>query len=183
MPDSSSKPAPKPFDEALRRQLAEYRSEKKLTNKELARQLGTSDTAVSKYLSGKPEGDVEKLEAVIADVLAAAKQKVTASTELFDSPIARALAGSLETIRKTGDVGLLYGGAGLGKTCGIRIYRRSTPSSIPVFVTPWRANPNGIISAIFEGMDKSKWNGNQPRADFITERLSGSDRQIGRAHV
>lgn len=179
--ETTKEPAPHPIpphNRELIESLAAYRTSHGFSTKELGRQLGVDAGTVSKYLNGKYTGDVPKLESVISDVLKAAKTKISVSGELFETAVSRQIGGALETIRKTGDVGLITGEAGLGKTCGIHIYQRTTPSAVAVFVTPWSSSAQRAEMALFETLETNRWSGNTPRADFIKDRFKDSNRLI-----
>lgn len=122
----------KPFNEELRKRFAEYRTKNNLSLRELALEVGINATQVSKYLNSKPTGDVEKLEGVIEDVLDNEQTRRDLATQLFKNAISESVAGGIEIIRETNDIGLLHGEAGLGKTCGLSLYAIQNPSAILV---------------------------------------------------
>jgi len=168
----------KPFNPELRDRLKAYADQHGLSNSALARELATNATAVSKYLNGKPEGDVEGLESVIEDVLKAATRRSRVGIEIFETSVTRQVVNLLETIRRTNRCGLVYGEAGIGKSCGAALHAMQTPSSIAVDLRAWNATRTGIQSLLFAAIENRTWNRRQLRVDFMIERLRGSKRLI-----
>ena len=123
-----AKAVAKTADPETKRQMQEFREAgdgtRPYTLEELARLLGSNTAQLSKYLSTKegvaPVGDVGRLESVARDVMrAAARRAARVSQEVFDTPVVSQVHAVLETIRKTGDVGLIHGPAGIGKTLAL----------------------------------------------------------------
>ena len=176
----------KTVDAALMKRFQEYRDAgedgtgaKPWTMRELARQLGATDGPVSKYLGGVPEGDVDSMERRIEDVLRNShKRRAAGDSNLVDTIVTRQVEGVFESIRRSGDVGLVHSPAGLGKSCACRLYAARYPSSIMVTVTQWSGATGGLVNAVWDSFDTRKWKGNVSRASFITERLTGSRRLL-----
>lgn len=176
-PDSSSARC-KPYREPLREALAQYKTQYNLSNPQLARELGIDPTGVSKYLNKKPEGDVDQLEARIQDVLKAAPQRRRISAELFATSVTRSIAARLEIIRKTNDFGLLTGDAGVGKSCALDLYAASNAASILVRLSRWTAHAGGLEAALFAQLETKAKERFVRRAEWMVERLNGSNRLI-----
>lgn len=165
------------FDPELRDRLAAYRDKLSLNNSELGRLLDAHATAVSKYLNGKPEGDVVKLEAKIADVLKNAFRSADQRISLFETNITRTIAAVAESLRRMGGVGLLYGATGVGKTCGCELYLATNPTTIGLSIAQWDRSPNRVENLLFDAVDAS--NGPRAaRARWMVERLKRSRRLI-----
>lgn len=129
-PGANGAETAKPFNKELHARLTDYRARNNLSLRELAMELDTNSTQVSKYLSEKPTGDVEKLEGVIEDVLDNEQTRRELATQLFKNAISQSVAGGIEMIRETNDIGLMHGEAGVGKTCGLELYAKEHASSI-----------------------------------------------------
>lgn len=168
----------KPFNNELRQQLEDYQSRNNLTLTKLASELGTSPTAVSKYLNGKPEGDVASLEHLVSDILQNENQRRIIATTIFSTYITRALDRIMSVLIRTNDIGVISGRAGLGKTCGIQLYLSNHPSSIGITATEWRSNAASIQSALFNAISHRTYSTNQSRGDFICSKLRGSNRLV-----
>lgn len=168
----------KPFNERVRERLEQYQSESGLSQTELAAQLGVSVTYVSRYLNGKPEGDVQKLEEAIEDVLKQAARKSIVSIELFETDLSRKVNVHIETVRKTNDFGLLSGPAGLGKTCALELYLRANRTSILITASRWLRSDKEIEAALFDQIEHRRWKAGTKYSTFLIERLKGSSRTI-----
>lgn len=168
----------KPFNADLRDRLKAYSAEHGLSLAALARELATNPTAVSKYLNGKPEGDVAALEAMAEDVLKASVRRAKLGIEIFETSVTRQIHNLFETIRRTNGCGLIYGEAGLGKTCGAAAYLMQTPSALSLELRGWNSARGGVQALLFSAMENRTWNGNQRKADFMVDRLRGSKRII-----
>jgi DNA transposition AAA+ family ATPase len=168
----------KAFNADLRDRLKSYAEEHNLSNAALARELATNPTAVSKYLNGKPEGDVEGLESVIEDILKANVRRAALGVELFETSVTRQVCNFIETIRRINRCGLVYGEAGIGKTCAAAIHSMGNPSTITADLRAWNATREGVQSLLFHSIENRTWNGHQKRVDFMVERLRGSKRLI-----
>jgi len=168
----------KPFNAELRDRLCAYQAEHNLSNNALARELATNPTAVSKYLNGKPEGDVAALEAMIEDVLKGAVRRTHLGIQLFETSITKQINGYFETVRRTNSCGIIHGEAGLGKTAGAALYMMSCPSALMIELRGWNADKSGVQSMLFATIENRTWNGYQRRADFMADRLRGSKRLI-----
>jgi DNA transposition AAA+ family ATPase len=168
---------PKEFDEALQSQLETYRKERGLSMAGLAAQLGCHESAVSKYLSGKPAGNVKRFESIASDVMKNAERQKNIKIQLLATSVSRDIHATLDTIRKTNDFGLITGNAGIGKTCGIEKYLFANPSAVRIVAYTWCANGPAVFDAIWNAIDQ-KWKGNISKITYLVERFRNSDRLL-----
>lgn len=179
METPQDRPRVKPFNELLRTELQAYKEENSYSTKDLGSELGFSSTVVSKYLSGKPEGDVTKLEAVIDDVLRTAMKRAKAKAHLVPTNVTRELDATCETIRKTNDMALIFGPAGVGKTAGCDLYAARNPTCIMITVSAWHRNAASVVSLLWQQIRPRVWdNWNDSRASYIMGKLKDSNRLI-----
>lgn len=186
-PDPAKHPRAKPYHESIRAALAQYRDEHNLSLAELARECDSNPTAVHKYLAGKPEGDLEALESNVADVLKTAPGRRRVAAKLFSTDVTRAINSACETIRKTNDVGLITGPAGIGKTAGKDLYLISNPNTLAITLTRWHRDAGSIECLLEAEFDSQRRVRNDDgklvkrrtrRIDFLLEKLKGSNRLI-----
>jgi hypothetical protein len=168
----------KPYNAELVGKLREYAERNKLTQVDLARKLGSNSTQVSRYLSEKPLGDVVRLEAAIEDILKNESRLRQTKHALFPTPVTRAVAGVFNTIRETNDVGLVFGNAGIGKTCGVQLYCRENPSALQITCSAWIRSGRHIEGALFKLVESRGWNQCSNRGDWLVSRLEHSDRLV-----
>jgi DNA transposition AAA+ family ATPase len=174
-------------DPDTKRMMLEFRATgdgtRAYTLEELSRLFGSNPAQLSKYLSTKPGvnpvGDVPRLEAVARDVMRAAARRAERQQQaIWETPVTEQVRVVCETIRKTGDVGLVHGPAGIGKTCALARYQESNPSVVSITAYRWACGPNDLCRAIFGCMDTRKYPGNTPRVEWVLERLRRSERLL-----
>lgn len=168
----------KPFTETTRDRLQKHRDEHTLSLGDLAAQLGVSETAVSKYLNGKPEGNVTRLEERIEDVLKQSTRRHVALVELFETELSRDIHKKIELIRKTNDFGLITGPAGIGKTCALDLYLRDNPTTILITASRWLRTDKELEAALFDSIEHRKWRNGTKYSVFLVERFKGSNRTL-----
>lgn len=168
----------KPFDPDLRERLREFQQAYGLSNTQLALKLDCHATQVSKYLNGRPEGNVARFESIVIDVLKNAARRSATKIKHFTTNVSRTINGDLQTIRKTNDLALITGPAGIGKTCGFEIYVADNPATIFITASAWHAARNGFEALFFDSFNTSDWDGCSKRANYLTDKLKNSDRLI-----
>lgn len=163
---------------SLRELLAAARDEDSLTITKMSQQIGYSTSVLSQYLSGIYPGDTDRFERRAADWLRARDRKKRIGVKLIESEATRTVMAALETIRRTNDVGVIYGDAGIGKTSGVALYLEENPTCVEISLSRWARNDLQIERLIFGAMDSGSWKGNTPRAEFLVEKLRGSNRLL-----
>lgn len=180
--DASQPQRVKPYNEALHKRFKTYQTESGLSQTELASQLGVSSTAVSRYLSGKPEGDVEYLETLIEDLLKAAARRNTldgrATHKNWKTPLAITINGYIQNLRKTNSVGLLSGPAGIGKSCGVELYIENNPTSVLITCSIWCRTPKELEAALFDSIEHRRWKAGTRYSTLLIDRFKNSNRTL-----
>jgi len=164
---------------ATRDALAEYLETNSLTLRQLGNQLGKSESYVSRYLNGKPEGDTAAFERAVNNTLRNARLKLTWDEIFFDTEAVSLCEREFDIVRRSSTMGLIYGAAGIGKSTACRKYARENPTAI--FFTCFEGNGNyyDILNGIATGIDMRKFNRKvQKKFVFVSERLSQSGRLI-----
>lgn len=165
-------------DESTYKSLREFMDECSFSNNELGRKLSVDGSAVSKYFNRKFEGDIEKFESNARDVIKAHRARADVrALKTFHCKQSDALRDVCEQIRKTHDMGLIFGSAGVGKSCGVAIYAAENPSCIAITINRWISDYSGIEHAILDQIDLRKFKKSQMRpGDFLVEKFKRSDR-------
>jgi len=164
---------------ATRDALAAYLAENGLTLRQLGNQLGKSESYVSRYLNGKPEGDIAAFERKIENTLRNAKHKLAWDEIFFDTEAVSLCEREFDIVRRSSTMGLIYGAAGIGKSTACRKYARENPTVI--FFTCFEGNGNyyDVLNGIATGIDMRKFNPKaQKKFAFVSERLNQSGRLI-----
>ncbi len=149
-----------------------------LSRTALSKQLGYSPSVVSQYMEGKYPGDVEAVDRRAADWLRRREMRRLGGVVIIESEATRMVWSALETIRRTNDVGLIHGPAGVGKTCGLLRYAQSNPTVMMITLDRWARNDAQIEGLVMGALDSRAWPGNTPRSQFIVEKIAGSGRLL-----
>lgn len=170
--------APKKFSKVLVNRANRFLGENPtFTQAALARKLGVSPSTLNRYLSGKPEGNVQKLEALLGDVLKAEEERKRDGVVLIETAVSQLIEGAIEEIRQNGDMGCIFGPPGVGKTCGIKLYVRNHPTTLLITASEWDGSGTDMRHLIWEDIDSRGWSTKKgSQAHFLVERFRGSDR-------
>lgn len=170
--------APKKFSKVLVNRANRFLGENPtFTQAALARKLGVSPSTLNRYLSGKPEGNVQKLEALLGDVLKAEEERKRDGVILIETAVSQLVEGAMEEIRHNGDMGGIFGPPGVGKTCAVKLYARNHPTAILITCSEWDGSGTDMRHLIWEHIDSRGWSTNKgSQAHFLVERFRGSDR-------
>jgi DNA transposition AAA+ family ATPase len=171
------------FDNEIRSQLAGYLEEHDLTQAHIARKLGFTATRICKYLNldnpeAKAEVDAERVQDAARSFLRHHSRQVALRQSLYPNEISARVAAILLQVRRTGDIGLIHGDAGIGKTCAAELFCSDNPTSLFITITRWRRDSIAIEGLLFNELDNDTWPGNIRRAVWMEELLRGSDRMI-----
>ena len=170
----------KPFDPHLHSRFREWVKERGMGNRQLANQMAVSETKISKYLNGKPEGDIKGLEGIVADFMRNNELHIDTSIVLCQTAVALEVESVIETIIKTNDVGAITGPAGIGKTCGCMMFAQAHPLAAMVTARRRLNNDEAQVRLIWDQIDTGaypQFNG-QSHVQFLERRYKGSNRPI-----
>lgn len=173
------------LDEALRRRTQELLDAREWSQSEGAKAFHlTSATRLGKYLQlgdGRaPEKDMPQVQTAIRNWFRHQDRRDQATANLFENHVSKDIFGWLKQIRRTGQISVIHGPAGLGKTSAIGLFCQEHPNTVSFTVTRWerssRAMENLIADQIGgEGYDCSK---GIKRAQWMVTELRGSERLI-----
>jgi DNA transposition AAA+ family ATPase len=171
------------FDNEIRSQLAGYLEEHDLTQAHIARKLGFTATRICKYLNldnpeAKAEVDAERVQDAARSFLRHHSRQVALRQSLYPNEISARVAAILLQVRRTGDIGLIHGDAGIGKTCAAELFCSENPTCLFITITRWRRDSIAIEGLLFNELNNDTWPGNIRRAVWMEELLRGSDRII-----
>ena len=156
----------------LQEQFVRFYEQSGYTQPQLARALGVSAASVNMYVNGKYEahgGNLATIEKKVAAFLAReAAKKIEAKLEICFVNI-RTAARVAEVMRSAhleGEVAVVYGQAGLGKTMAVKAYCGDNPDAVLIEADPSftaqvllrhiaraiGANPTGTLHELFEAV-------------------------------
>lgn len=99
----------------------------------MARALGISGAALSQWLDGKYKGDVKRINEAVKAFLIREKERLQTPKKMFPFVMTANAQKVFETARFChidGEIGLVIGEAGTGKTTAIKEYARQNPDVI-----------------------------------------------------
>lgn len=140
-------PVAKPFNGKLRDSIEKTISFLGLTQKQVATEIGVSDSELNKWLKKTPAGNVEKTERLLSDWQANKFRQENAPNvpETFiHTKVTDQVNEALNTIRETCDFGLIIGPAGCQKTRSNKEYALRNPSAVRLEITDDNASRAGI---------------------------------------
>lgn len=150
------------------------------TQSDVARSLGVSVAAVSQFLAGSYAGNVARLADKVKRLLELESQRAVAPKRpgFVRTSIAQAVLDVAEYAHINGDLGLVYGDAGVGKTMALQEYARTHPDAIYISVNPTVANPTGLLRKIISALGKNEFGTRMQERDYIVDLLRGSGRLL-----
>ncbi len=129
-----------------------------MTQKQIAEEVGTSTTRLSQWLSGKYGGDVEGMNEEMRSWLRSKSKEATNANQLpqppswIPTPTAKRVLASLAYAQMAADIAIVYGGAGVGKSCTAKHYRSNNPNVWIATMTPSTANVATCIDRIAQSV-------------------------------
>jgi DNA transposition AAA+ family ATPase len=178
-------------NEPIRAAAEQFIADHKLTQAQFTAKLAGnfSTTRVAKYLNlnkagNKPEPDAGKVEAAVRSFLRHVDRGAKLKASLYENSVSKDVASIMRQIRRTGDVGLIHGDGGNGKTCGAILFCRDNPDTL--FVTakwPYGCGDWAIANMIFSEFEASvadKWTSSNDltKWDWLEKHLRGTDRLL-----
>lgn len=135
--------------------LAAVRSEierRGLSQSQISREAGVSQSALTQLLGGNYAADPRRLCIKLAQWLArlheqAAQPQMAAAPEWVSTPSAERVLAALGYAQMAGDIAVIYGGAGVGKSTAAREYQRRYPQVWVATMSPATA---GVSTALEE---------------------------------
>lgn len=152
----------------------------KLTQAEIVRQSGVGSTALSQWLNGRYPGRNEEVEEKLARWVDAYQQRKMESKALpqaptwVATPTGERVMGALSYAQLAGDVAVIYGGAGLGKTTAIEQYQRTSPNVWVATASPCTASPVPALEEVAEAIGIEASGGGAKLQRAIIKRLRGT---------
>jgi hypothetical protein len=165
--------------EALREHLREVMASDGLTQKAVFREAEVGESAGNQWLKGTYTGDNETVAHKLQRWLDAHRRRQEAGARMPDAPgwIETPTAGrvydAISYAHMAGDVVVVYGGAGLGKTETIEHYRRSEPGVWVVTMSPASGSVTAALSEVCHALDIEESGRKQKMQRAILRRMQG----------
>lgn len=176
--------------ELTRARIAEYIEDNKLTHAQMAERLKlTSPTRLTKYLNlykpdNRAEADSPQVESACKHFLRYEDRTAILARSLFENSVSTSVCSVLRHTRRTGDISLLHGPAGIGKSCGAICFRKENADTAIITATYWRQGPSDMEALLFDGIQDDPaviarpWPHNIKKLVWMEEIFRGTERMI-----
>jgi DNA transposition AAA+ family ATPase len=148
----------------------------------LAKAIGCDAGTLNKWLNQKYPGNVAELEAKIEDYLRHRGQTRKLRTEIISTTVMSAVSSAINLARITGDkegnISIIYGPAGCGKSKSAEYYCTQNPSTILAVLNDRTRDGKGVERSIMAAVETHGYKSNQSRWKWLSEKLRGSKRPI-----
>lgn len=148
--------------------------------KQVAQLLGVSVATVSLYLKGEYNGNVADIDRKVDELIERDKAKVVEAK--YNAAFVPTLAArrGMEVMafaHVEGEINVIYGSAGLGKTQMLKEYARRNSSAVLIEVDP-SCTPKVLLRKIAETVGANARGVNNELLDSIVSKLKGSERLL-----
>lgn len=148
--------------------------------KQVAQLLGVSVATVSLYLKGEYNGNVSDIDRKVDELIERDKAKVVEAK--YNAAFVPTLAArrGMEVMafaHVEGEINVIYGSAGLGKTQMLKEYARRNSSAVLIEVDP-SCTPKVLLRKIAEAVGANARGVNNELLDSIVSKLKGSERLL-----
>lgn len=148
--------------------------------KQVAQLLGVSVATVSLYLKGEYNGNVSDIDRKVDELIERDKAKVVEAK--YNAAFVPTLAArrGMEVMafaHVEGEINVIYGSAGLGKTQMLKEYARRNSSAVLIEVDP-SCTPKVLLRKIAEVVGANARGVNNELLDSIVSKLKGSERLL-----
>ncbi|EER47767.1 helix-turn-helix domain-containing protein [Actinobacillus minor NM305] len=148
--------------------------------KQVAQLLGVSVATVSLYLKGEYNGNVSDIDRKVDELIERDKAKVVEAK--YNAAFVPTLAArrGMEVMafaHVEGEINVIYGSAGLGKTQMLKEYARRNSSAVLIEVDP-SCTPKVLLRKIAETVGANARGVNNELLDSIVSKLKGSERLL-----
>lgn len=147
----------------------------------VARELGVSAAAMSRWINGQYAGDVEAVDEKARRWLASKEAKDERAEKLVQppdwvkTPTAVSIMKSLELAHYAPTMAIVYGGAGMGKTIACKKYRELNNNVFHITMNPAASYLTSALELILDQLRIRGVVARPPRMfAAITERLAGT---------
>ena len=167
--------------QAARAKCRDAISESALSQAAAAREIGISESALSQWLAGKYAGDRDAIADRVASWLVARADRAVMSASLpeppgwIETPSAVRIDAALGYAQLAGDIAVIYGGAGMGKTMTSRKYAAKRPNAWVATMTPATQALGPCLDRVSEACGLRTPGGRAARLEAnLRERVEGA---------
>jgi DNA transposition AAA+ family ATPase len=160
-----------------------YAKEKRISRKDIGRDLGYSPSVISEVLSKRYPGDWKQVILDLDTWLDEQRKRddsPLAPTVFVDTEVAREIFTVANMVISTRKIGMIYGpdSSGIGKTMALRAIQKEKPGSLLVTCDKIEANPTGLLRAIATELQITPAQNNRALYARIKDILRGTSRLL-----
>lgn len=148
--------------------------------KQVAQLLGVSIAVVSLYLKGEYNGNVAEIDRKVDELIERDKAKVVEAkynAEFVPTLAARKGMDIMRFAHAEGEINVIFGAAGLGKTQMLKQYAKENSSAVLIETDP-SCNPKVLLRKIAEAVGANARGVNNELLEGIVAKLKGSERLL-----
>lgn len=148
--------------------------------KQVAQLLGVSIAVVSLYLKGEYNGNVAEIDRKVDELIERDKAKVVEAKyndEFVPTLAARKGMDIMRFAHVEGEINVIFGAAGLGKTQMLKQYAKENSSAVLIETDP-SCNPKVLLRKIAEAVGANARGVNNELLEGIVAKLKGSERLL-----
>ena len=162
----------------MNEQLRVYMDAHGLTQQQTAAKLDVSPATINQYLQGKYKGDTAALNGKVAQLIARGREKAKAVNIGFvPTKTAAHIQEAAALAHALGEIYIVIGEAGLGKTVALREYAAQHKDVLLIEVEP-TYNAKAVLQTLMAALGLQPVRTNHDMMMAITDRLRGSERLI-----
>lgn len=154
--------------------------QERLTQGEICRQSGVSQSSLSQLLKGTYPGKAEQVVQRLQRWLDQRERQAPFKAVLpqapgwVETPTAKRIHAALSYAQLAGDLAVIYGGAGVGKTETLRAYARENPQVWLVTGSPAITSVPAVLARIAEALGFRRYPHRASRLEtIVAERMTG----------
>ncbi|MGO4699839.1 AAA family ATPase [Dyella sp. 2RAB6] len=131
-------------------------ADKRLSQASLAKEAGFSAATLNQWINGKYQGDNDGIEQKLRLWLEAYTNRRAAGGQMpeapgyVDTPTGGRVLGALGYAQMAGDIAVIHGSAGVGKSEACKHYQKSSPN---VWIATMAPSTSGVVTALEEICD------------------------------
>lgn len=169
-----------PEQDELRARVNALLQEEKLTQKQAASEAGIGYSTFAAWLAGNYTGDAAAQAILVRKWVSHREQRREVRDALpgdpgfQETPTARRILTMLRYCQSAPDVGVIAGGAGIGKTETIKEYRRRSPNVFVVTAEPVMKSAHRFVAEVGATLSIAGARAATRLSAAISDRLSGS---------
>jgi len=167
--------------EIMRQRLSDYIQQEGKTQSQVAKELTVSTATLSLFLSGNYSGDNDEIAKKVAQFLeigSARKALVQEPGFCMELSNTRKILQLVQITHVSGDILLLYGAAGCGKTTALKHYSSTTNGVIHVEADVTTNSPRSILSMLLEAIAEPVQGATSNMMRVLIHKLSGTRQLI-----